>query len=139
MLFSRTRGLPVVTAEEAAELGTVKALTVDATDRRVGHLFLSGGRSGGPGALPWSRVRAVGPDAVIVHSAVAAHPEPAPVRAEVLGSRVLTDGGEEHGTVEDVAFDPVTGRIDTVHTTRGAVPGDRLIGLGEYALVVRAG
>ncbi|MEU5419609.1 PRC-barrel domain-containing protein [Streptomyces sp. NPDC001407] len=140
MLFSHTRGLPVVTADEAVELGTVDALTIDTDTKCVGHLLLSGARHGGPSALPWSRVRAVGPDAVIVHSTVTVGGDPAPDPAgnRILGARVLTDLGEEHGAVEDIAFDARTGRIGTLHTTRGNVPGERLIGLGSYALVVGA-
>ncbi|MBC2876557.1 MULTISPECIES: PRC-barrel domain-containing protein [Streptomyces] len=141
MLFSGTKGLPVVTADEAAELGTVEALAVEAPLGLIGHLRLSG--SGGPARkgrawLPWSLVRAVGPDAVIVRSAAEPVVAREPDHHEILGRRVLTDRGDEHGTVKDVAFDPATGRIGTVHTTQGNVSGHRLLGLGDYALVVRA-
>ncbi|WP_329360807.1 PRC-barrel domain-containing protein [Streptomyces sp. NBC_01483] len=58
---------------------------------------------------------------------------------EVLGVRVLTEDGDERGTVRDISFDPVTGRVTKMCTTLGDIPGDRLIGLGDYALVVRTG
>jgi sporulation protein YlmC with PRC-barrel domain len=62
-----------------------------------------------------------------------------PPHHDLLGRRVLTETGTEHGTVLDVAFDTRTGRLLAVFTTRGELPADRLLGLGDYALVVRAG
>jgi sporulation protein YlmC with PRC-barrel domain len=50
---------------------------------------------------------------------------------------VLTEHGTEHGTVKDIAFDPVTGRILTLYTALGEISGTRLLGLGSYAVVVR--
>ncbi|MFI1258227.1 hypothetical protein ACH4U6_31200 [Streptomyces netropsis] len=140
MLFSQARGLPVVTAGEAAELGTVDALTIDASAQSISHLRLSGTRAKGHPVLAWNLVRTVGQDAVIAHSTPAAETTPtqAPVHREALGSRVLTDLGDEHGAVKDIAFDPTTGHIRTIYTTLGPIPGPRLIGLGDYALVVRA-
>lgn len=58
---------------------------------------------------------------------------------EILGIRVLTEDGDERGTVRDIAFDPVTGRVEKLCTALGDIPGDRLVGLGDYALVVRTG
>ncbi|MET9646377.1 hypothetical protein AB0K71_09355 [Streptomyces syringium] len=140
ILFSQARGLPVVTAGEAAELGTVDALTIDASAQSISHLRLSGTRAKGHAVLAWDLVRTVGQDAVIAHCAPTAETTPtaAPAHREALGSRVLTDLGDEHGSVKDIAFDPTTGHIHTLYTTRGPVPGPRLIGLGDYALVVRA-
>lgn len=79
----------------------------------------------------------VGPGAVRLRSA--ADPEPAPSsHHELLGHRVLVDTGTEHGTVLDVAFDTRTARLLALFTTRGELPAGRLLGLGDYALVVRA-
>ncbi|MFD7406206.1 PRC-barrel domain-containing protein [Streptomyces sp. NPDC059866] len=139
MFFSKTRGLPVITAGEAASLGTVADLTIDAHTASVAYLRLSG-TSGHADALAWNAVEAVGPDAVIVHSRIAAEaaPDKAPVHHEALGIRVLTEHGVEHGTVKDIAFAPTSGRILTLYTALGEISGDRLLGLGSYALVVRA-
>ncbi|MEV4442258.1 PRC-barrel domain-containing protein [Streptomyces sp. NPDC049577] len=139
MLFSQARDCPVVSAEEATELGRVTGLTLDARTARVGHLRLSGASGRGGTALPWSEVHAAGPDAVIVRSGSAGRPvAELPPHVEALGARVLTDLGDEQGTVKDIAFDPVTGRVVTVYTALGALDGQRVIGLGPYALVVRA-
>ncbi|MFF9275736.1 PRC-barrel domain-containing protein [Streptomyces griseosporeus] len=138
MLFSQVRGLSVFTAVEAEPLGRVEALTIDPRTSAVAVLRLSGGH-GRVDAIAWDAVEAVGPDAVIVRSRTAAEagPADAPVHHEALGSRVLTDGGVEHGTVTDVSFDPSSGRVRTLHTALGDIPGEHLIGLGSYAAVVR--
>ncbi|MEV5509656.1 PRC-barrel domain-containing protein [Streptomyces orinoci] len=139
ILLSQVKGLRVVTAEEAVELGTVDSLTLDPATGGISRLRLAhGGRVSG---VAWPDVRAVGPDAVIVSSADTLSPAPAQDsgRPEVVGARVLTELGDEQGTVKDIGFDPVTGLVQTVYTTLGSVAGEQLRGLGDYALVVRAG
>ncbi|MGI5532358.1 PRC-barrel domain-containing protein [Streptomyces syringium] len=69
ILFSQARGLPVVTAGEAAELGTVDALTIDASTQSISHIRLSGTRAKSHAVLAWDLVRTVGQDAVIAHFA----------------------------------------------------------------------
>jgi sporulation protein YlmC with PRC-barrel domain len=139
MLFTRTRGLPVITAEEAVTLGTVDDLTIDVRTRSVACLRLAGAPRN-RAVVGWSAVEAVGHDAVIVHARVAddSVPDDTPEHRGAVGSRVLTEHGVEHGTVRDVAFDPVSGKILTLYTALGDIPGERLIGLGSYAVVVRA-
>ncbi|MFF9764547.1 MULTISPECIES: hypothetical protein [Streptomyces] len=66
-------------------------------------------------------------------------PAGVPPHRDLVGSRVLTECGEARGTVLDAAFDPVTARIEAVLTTLGELPADRLLGLGDHALVVRTG
>ncbi|AKZ53988.1 conserved exported protein of unknown function [Streptomyces ambofaciens ATCC 23877] len=136
MLFTEVRGLPVVPAG-AGPLGTVTSLTVDIASGAVSHVRLRGGLFRKETVLPWDAVRAIGPGAVRVRPA--AVPDRAPHRHDLLGRQVLTDAGGGHGTVLDVAFVPETGRVLAVFTTRGEVAPDRLIGLGDHALVVRAG
>jgi hypothetical protein len=61
----------------------------------------------------------------------------------LLGARVLDDAGQEHGTVDDVQFDPATGALLGVSAVgpgrppAAFEPGD-LLALGSYALMVRA-
>ncbi|MER6163034.1 PRC-barrel domain-containing protein [Streptomyces violaceorubidus] len=137
MLFTEVRGLPVLPPDGAGALGTVTSLTVDAVSWTVSHVRWRGSRFGGERALPWEAVRTVGPGAVRVRSAAATEPAPAP--HDLLGRRILTDTGTGRGTVLDVAFDTRTARLLALFTTRGELPADRLMGLGDYALVVRAG
>ncbi|WML84458.1 PRC-barrel domain-containing protein [Streptomyces sp. VNUA74] len=136
MLFTEVRGLPVVpSAAGAGPLGTVASLDVDVAGRGVRHVRLRGGRLRRETALAWEAVEAIGPSSVRVRST--ARPGPAPAGHDLLGHRVLTEGGTSHGTVLDVAFDPATGRLLAVFTTRGQVTPGRLMGLGDHALIVR--
>ncbi|MEU6589750.1 PRC-barrel domain-containing protein [Streptomyces sp. NPDC046881] len=139
MLFSQAFGLPVVTADDATTVGKVADLTVDADNATVAAVRLSGATDRAE-ALAWTAVDTVGSDAVIVRSRVTAEQghDRVPAHHRILGSRVLTEHGVEHGTVRDVAFDPVSGRILTLYTALGEITGTRLMGLGSYAAVVRA-
>ncbi|HVL93803.1 MAG TPA: PRC-barrel domain-containing protein, partial [Acidimicrobiales bacterium] len=56
---------------------------------------------------------------------------------DLPGRRVLTERGRELGAVADVEFDPATGAVTAVLVGQTTVAGDRLIGLGSYALVVK--
>ncbi|MDT0386563.1 MULTISPECIES: PRC-barrel domain-containing protein [Streptomyces] len=135
MLFSEARGLPVLTLDDAEELGTVKALTVDAASGVVTHVRVRGPHRKET-VLPWGALHAVGPDAVLVRSAAA--PSEVPPHHELPGLRILAETGDQLGTVQDVAFEPGTGRLEAVLTAHGDLPADRLLGLGAHALVVRA-
>ncbi|MFI8204043.1 PRC-barrel domain-containing protein [Streptomyces sp. NPDC085937] len=133
-LFSEVCGLPVAGAD-GARLGAVRSLTVDLASGRVTHVRIGRGRWRRDTVVAWDDLRASGPGLLTVRPA--AGPARVPAPRELLGSEVLTECGEEHGTVLDAAFDPSTGRLDAVLTTRGEVSADRLLGLGDHALVVR--
>ncbi|RDD91204.1 PRC-barrel domain-containing protein [Streptomyces parvulus] len=136
MLFTEVRGLPVVPSAAGAEpFGTVASLDVDVSSGGVSRVRLRGRRLRRETALAWEAVETIGPGTVRVRSG--ARPEPAPDGHDLLGHRVLTEAGTSHGTVLDVAFDPATGRLLAVFTTRGEVSPVRLTGLGDHALVVR--
>lgn len=137
MLFSRVRGLPVLTPGDAGRVGVVRALTVGGAPWRVTSVRIARGRLRRDAVVPWSTLGATGPDLLIARSGGGAGP--APADHELVGSRVLTECGEERGTVLDAAFDPVTARIEAVLTTSGELPSDRMLGLGDHALVVRTG
>ncbi|MCF2129656.1 PRC-barrel domain-containing protein [Strepomyces sp. STD 3.1] len=137
MLFTEVRGLPVVpSAAGAGPLGTVASLTVDIASGTVSHVRYRGGRLRRETVLAWDAVETIGPSAVRVRSTGST--EPAVRHHDLLGHRVLTEAGSAHGTVLDAAFDTSTGRVLAVFTTRGEVAPERLLGLGDHALVVRA-
>ena len=56
----------------------------------------------------------------------------------LIGHRVLDDHGRELGQVRDVEFDPADGSVVTLMLKDAYVDGDRLLGIGSYAVVVRA-
>ncbi|WP_435644543.1 PRC-barrel domain-containing protein [Streptomyces sp. H49] len=139
MLVSQAHGLPVITAEEAEQLGRVSGLTIDPRTRSVVCVRLSGAPKHAT-TIAWDLIEGVGRSAVVVRSLASAGlgcRDEFPTHHEVLGKRVLTEHGTEHGTLKDIAFDTATGHIHTLYTALGEISGNHLLGIGEYAVVVR--
>jgi sporulation protein YlmC with PRC-barrel domain len=57
---------------------------------------------------------------------------------ELVGMRVLSDLGNDLGTISDVVFDPVTGVIETLVVGDREVPAASLLGVGSFAAIVQA-
>jgi sporulation protein YlmC with PRC-barrel domain len=133
-----TVGRPAILRDTAEQAGEIKAFAIDAPTRRVVALVLSAGRSAR--IVDWSEVRSIGPDAVIVDGsreprdedertlAGAAHP---------LDKRLLSDKGNEIGQVADATVDD-DGVVLDLRSGEEVVTGDRLLGVGSYAVVVAA-
>jgi len=106
-------GRPVVTLDSAEDVAEVKDVVFSyGTASVVGFTLNKRGFLGSPmkEQLPWSRVAALGRDAVMVESRAAlgagdeAMSEAAAASGDrdVIGATVMTDGGASLGTVEDV-------------------------------------
>ncbi|MGA5087294.1 PRC-barrel domain-containing protein [Streptomyces pseudogriseolus] len=129
-LFSQVTGLPVE-AVGGGRLGAVRSLVVDVASGRVTHARVRRGRLRRDAVVAWTGLRAT------AHGLRATRPTTdAPATPDLIGTEALTERGEEHGTVLDAEFDPLTGRLDTVLTTHGTVPASHLLGLGTHALIV---
>lgn len=132
-------GHPVLDTSTATTIARIDGLVVDPAQRRIAAIRLRGaGRK--PIYLLWEDLDAFGPDAVTVASAEVlrrlengALPYP---ELESIGRRVLTEAGDELGTVEDLEFDPSSGAVEAVFTQSDQIDGKRILGLGAYALVV---
>ncbi|MFE0810449.1 PRC-barrel domain-containing protein [Streptomyces sp. NPDC058794] len=125
---------PVVTLGGDA-VAHVKDTVCDADAGRITGFTLTGrGLLSGPlkDGLPWPSVYALGHDAVMIRdrrglvsaAAMTAHQQT--LRARVLGARVLTEDGDELGTVLDVVVEGGTGgRVVgfRVAASRRFVPG----------------
>lgn len=142
MLASSVPEHPVVSTRDATTVARLDSVVIDPARAAVAALRLRGvGRRGR--TLDWRDVLAFGPDAVTVESAEVFGDPDGRVRElldrdwDLLGKRLLSDAGVELGTVTDVEFDPVTGSVVSVIGTNGTIPGDRLVGCGSYAVVVR--
>ena len=141
MMRSEARGRPVFSTQTSSTVGTVDDLVIDAAAGRVVALRLVGNVGAGD-VLPWQNVKAFGPDAVIVDSAdevveatgTAALPHE---RTDVVGKRLLTDGGADLGEVTDVSFDPHDGHVQALVTGNGSVAAEEVIGCGDYAVLVQ--
>jgi uncharacterized protein YrrD len=101
-------------------------------------------KSKGPGDfLRWEALVGLGPDALTVDSPerLADPPEALKQRVssrlDLLGRTVLTDHGHRLGRVRDVEFDPTDGRVTSLLLKDAFVDGERLLGIGHFAVVVR--
>ncbi|WP_018638346.1 PRC-barrel domain-containing protein [Parafrankia elaeagni] len=142
MLFSEAAKRRVLSTKTAQSVGVLAGFVVDPTAARIAALRVK--KSEGPGdILGWEDLTAFGQDVITVASAEAIadpHGRVADLLArpgELLGKRILTDAGNEIGTVTDVDFDPAEGKVLSLLTTAGRLAGDRLVGCGSYAVVVR--
>jgi sporulation protein YlmC with PRC-barrel domain len=144
MLFSEAKGHKVVASSTADTVAKVSGFVVDPVTRSVVAVHLK--KAEGGDFLRWGDMVAFGADAVTVtdDSVIGdGGPDVAALAGKahrVLGKRVLSSGGDELGKVDDVAFDPETGTISALVLGKGGsgeVAGDRLIGIGSYAVVVR--
>ncbi|MFE3850523.1 hypothetical protein ACFXPN_05180 [Streptomyces griseorubiginosus] len=144
MLFTETRGRAVTDLATAETLGTVAACTIAPSPARITGLRL---RTPGHGhhVLEWKDVRSFGPDVVVVERAdrirrerTIAPGEPAHAAHDPLGKTVLAETGLARGTLVDIDFDERSGHIHRLVTDQQRIPGDGLLGVGSYAVVVTA-
>lgn len=137
--LSATVGTKVMSSASAQRVGTVQRALIDVPPRRIVGLQV-----GRDELVDWEAIRGVGPDAVVIEDerrvrAAADAREERALAGELdwKGKRVLSDLGDELGTVTEVEFDESDGTIHAVGTTTGPVAAERLHALGSYCLVVR--
>jgi uncharacterized protein YrrD len=141
--FAAADGRRVVSRTSADELGDLAHLVVDTKQSRVTALIVGKGRKAL--VVDWENVTGFGPDAVMVADESALHPPrddreraAADGMLEFVGMRVLSDRGNDLGTIDDVVFDPVTGVIETLVVGDREVPAASLLGVGSFAAIVQA-
>ncbi|MBW3644857.1 MAG: PRC-barrel domain-containing protein [Actinobacteria bacterium] len=137
--LSETVGTKVMSSASAQRVGTVQRALTDVPPRRI--VALQVGRDE---LVDWEAIVGVGPDAVVIEDerrvrAAADAREERALAGELdwKGKRVLSDLGDELGTVTEVEFDEADGSLHAVDTTTGPVAAERLHALGSYCLVVR--
>jgi uncharacterized protein YrrD len=143
MRFTEIHGRKVVSLADAETLGRVDRYVIDAGRHAVVALRLSKVK-GDACFLSWADLHAFGADAVTVDDASRLRPaaDEAEERAaskdlQVIGKPVLGTSGTVLGKGEDVEMDGESGAIVAVDLGEaGTVAGDRIVGLGSYALVV---
>ena len=143
MLLSEAVGQKVVSTSSAATVGHIGSLVIDPVAQRVVALSLKKTPVAGD-LLPWADITAFGVDAVTVGSESQIIEEQGQFaelnsKAHVLlKKRILNTAGLQVGTVRDVDFDPADGRILGILTDDQPIDGRALLGVGSYAVVVRA-
>jgi len=115
MLDGEFKDLAVVSVQQAENLGAVQDLQLDVKEHRVVALLLRGGMFRGGPMVPWSDVRSVGRDAIMVDasaSAVARTEGEFLIHLDTLrNTQVVGDNGELAGTIAGVDVDPGTGQL----------------------------
>ena len=137
--LSEAIGTRVMSKATAERVGKLERVVFDAPPRRVVAVQVSG-----KGLVDWSAVSGLGTDAVVIESDDHIRPAADAREDRALGGaldwkgkRVLSDHGNEVGTVSDIELDETNGAIEAVETTDGRLSPDRLLALGSYCLVVR--
>lgn len=143
MLFSETSGQKVVSTDDASTVGHVGSFVIDPSAHKIVALSLK--KTPGSGTmLPWTDITAFGIDAVTVagdHLIVIEQGDFAELNDkhhEILKKRILTSAGQQVGTVRDIDFDPTDGAILSILTDDQPIDGSTLIGIGSYAVIVKA-
>ncbi|WP_416986041.1 PRC-barrel domain-containing protein [Streptomyces sp. T028] len=141
MLLSEITDRPVMDTAEAQSIGLVDSLVIAPRPARVLALRLKKTNGGGT-LLTWQYVHAIGPDAVMARVNIREEDEEdltqhAAACRNLLGRRILSERGTEVGTLQDIDFDPESGRILSLLTSCGALPAPALIGVGAYAVIVQ--
>jgi sporulation protein YlmC with PRC-barrel domain len=142
MRWSDAKGRKVVSTSDAATVGKVSDVVVDAASGRVVAVLLKK-TSGDGDTLLWPDIASFGVDAVTVEGEQAVSVAGEPVTTlrhkdrAVLGKRVLTTDGDELGKVKDLDFDAETGRLNALVVGGAEVSATRLLDAGAYAVVVR--
>ena len=139
--FRAATGRKVVSRASAQDLGTVGHFLVDAKERRIAAVVVGRGKKAQ--LVDWEHVSGFGADAVMVSDEAALRSprddwerSGADGKLDLVGKRVLTERGNELGTLEDVTFDPETGILQELRIAGRDIPAPSLIGGGSYAIVI---
>ena len=131
-------GKPVIHHETAEQVGQVRSIALDPTGRSAVAVVTTEGRSSR--VVEWPDVHSIGPDAVIIDRVRDVRPDEDRLVSgaqDPLKKRVLSDRGNEHGSVNDVIVDE-SGLVQSIDVDGVSVDGTRLRGIGSYALVIEA-
>jgi uncharacterized protein YrrD len=140
--FREAHGRKVVSRATAEALGELSHMVVDSSRRHVSAVVVSKGKKHAF-VVDWEHISGFGPDAVMVESEDTLRPpadeheqKAVDGKLELVGKRVLSERGNEHGSITDVEFDPDSGDVDSVLIGEERIPATDLLGVGSYAAVL---
>jgi sporulation protein YlmC with PRC-barrel domain len=146
MRLSSTRKHPVVDTSNAATIGKISGVVIDPSEQRIAAVVIDGSDKGS--LVSWDDAAGYGPDALTVSSPDAIRlprddreEAAADGSLDVLGKVVYSDACDRLGKLRDLEFDPVSGAIEALVLDQdddARLTGDRLMGVGSYAVIVRA-
>lgn len=140
MRFSDAKGRKIVSTSSAETVGKLDNFVVDPLLRAVVAVEVKKTDSGD--TLMWSEIVGFGADAITVTGADTIADQTPEVAAlagkdhHMVGKRILSAAGDELGKLDDVEFDPETGGLQSLIAGDLQIDGNRLIGIGSYAVVV---
>ena len=155
MNSNQIRGLSVINIADGTQVGTVDQVFLDLAAKQVVGFSITdgvgpfgGGRDNAP-TVATSSVHSLGPNAVTLDDVAAAHAAwvgaaygPLETLHDVVGRKVITEGGTDVGQVAAVAFDERTFALSEVEIAPGFlknhthIPLDQLIRIGQDVVVV---
>ena len=155
MNSKQIRGLSVINIADGTQVGTVDQVFLDLAAKQVVGFSITNGVGPFGGArdnaptVAASGVHSLGPDALTLDDVTAAHAAwvgaaygaLAPVD-DVVGRRVVTEGGTNLGDVVSLGFDEQTFAVTEVEVSPGFlktnthIPLDHLVRIGQDVLVV---
>jgi len=125
--LSELKGRPVISLNEGQKVGTIKDALIDPVAKTVGGFLLQG--NDGELALPYSHIRAIGPDAVTIESAMSTQSPVGEGGLEGLRKfgdftkeQVVDASGVHHGHLGDATFSE-TGALTEVEIHSGGFLG----------------
>lgn len=155
MNSKQIRGLTVINLADGTQVGTVDQVFLDLEAKQVVGFSITNGVGPFGGArdnaptVAASAVHSLGPDALTLDDVTAAHAAwvdatfgPVVPLDDVVGRRVVTEGGINVGDVVSLGFDEQTFAITEVEVSPGflkthtSIPLDRLVRIGQDVLVV---
>ncbi len=147
-------GMPIYSLDRGEEIGEVENLIFDPDRRKViGFVLEEGGLFRSPQVIPFESIESIGSDAIVLKRGAPLDLPPEEVDPKELkesfnltGKKVLSERGQEIGTVYDLEIDEQTGTVTGIEVRRGifqdTAEGKKRIGfdyiqqVGKDAIIV---
>lgn len=130
MKLSELKGMPVVATAEATRIGVVEDIVIDSSYRRIEALVVKADDRGAEEVVSRERIVSVGRDVVTIDSvrSMRSLSEERDLfelpRAKAMqNSRVVTEGGDVLGTINDIEIEPASGEIRSYEYNSGLLAG----------------
>lgn len=137
-LLSEVAGTKVMSKATAEKVGKVERIVVDVPPRRVVAIQISR-----DSLVDWDALSGLGHDAVVVEDGERRRTASDAFEERALsgdfdwkGKLVLSDRGNQVGTVVDLEIDEASGELLTLKTSEGIIEASRLRAIGGYCVVV---
>jgi sporulation protein YlmC with PRC-barrel domain len=157
MQAEQLKGVAVVSVPQADKLGAIEDVLLDLQQHHIGAVLLHGGMFHGGPLVPWSEVRSVGQDAVMVDESKDATREAGDTSqvygtrlSSLRGTKIVTDTGDLIGTLSGADVDTATGQITSYVVTASeggsffharplfTLPPEAIVGVGRDLITVDA-